>query len=55
MKKKLELNDQEIKWLLAAINAGQVENVVPSKGEESVKVRELEKKLKTLLFQKKSD
>lgn len=55
MKKILEVNDQEIQWLLMGLDAGQHENLIPSQGEYRNKVLALEKRLDELLKQKKSN
>lgn len=56
MKKVLEVSDDEIRWLLTGLDAAEVEYLLPKTkgGGLDERVRALEKKLKTLLYQPKN-
>lgn len=55
MKKILEVNDDELLWLLVGLEAAEIEYLLPKAkgGKLDERVRQLEKKLKILLYQPK--
>lgn len=57
MKKTLEIDDEEIQWLLTGLNAADHESLLPTTKPQGIKlapkVKDLQKKLKALLYEPK--